>query len=70
MKVDDKLLEVQAHTPYYYAHLDRPLADGGSRITSTTRRPRMYCNPYCNRTSTGWYAVDKQPCQKCPKPHK
>ena len=33
---DDKLLEVQAHTPYYYAHLDHPLTDVGSLIPSTT----------------------------------
>src|ERR671916_948461 len=27
------------------------------RITSS--RPRMYCNPHCNRASTRWYTMDK-----------
>jgi hypothetical protein len=50
---DDKLLEVQADTPDYYARLGHPLVDTGSLILSTNCRPRTYCNPYCNRASTG-----------------
>jgi len=47
-------LGAQADTPYY-AHLGRPLADGGSLIPSTNCRPRMYCN----RADTYWYTMDK-----------
>jgi len=33
-----------------HAYLGHPLTDAQSRISSTSCRPRMYCNPYCNRT--------------------
>ena len=32
---DDKLLEVQGDTLYYYAHLGRPLAEAANLIPST-----------------------------------
>jgi hypothetical protein len=32
---DDKLLEVQAHTPYCYAYLGRPVTDAANLIPST-----------------------------------
>jgi hypothetical protein len=50
-------LGAQADTPYY-AHLGRPLADGGSLIPSTNCRPRMYCTTRAAtgliRTGTQW----------------
>jgi hypothetical protein len=34
-------------------------ADAANLIPSTNCRPRMYCNPYCNRADTHWYTMDK-----------
>jgi hypothetical protein len=46
---EDKVLEVQADTPYYYAHHGRPLTDDVSLIPSTN------CGHECTatRTATG-----------------
>jgi|SRR5215211_1116582 hypothetical protein len=66
-------LEVQLEAPYYcyyYAHLSHPLTDAANLTTSTNCRPRMYCNPYCNRADTHWYTMDKSTPsdhRKCPK---
>jgi len=44
-----------------------PLAAQGSFI-GLLSLPVYNCGTYCNRASTGWYSVDKQPCQTCQKP--
>src|ERR687897_743251 len=49
--LDDRLLHVVV--------LDRYTGPRMLHCRITSSRPRIYCNPYCNRAGTHWYTMDK-----------